>query len=56
MSHIYLKTVTQPLRSGKQNTGLEALIGLKVNLHPKLKTESLMKDTDTIGLQQTKQI
>jgi hypothetical protein len=45
-----LSKVTHPRSKGRQKMGLETRIGLKVNLQPKLKTESLMNDTETIGL------
>jgi len=42
--------VTQPLDSGRHKIGLDTRMGLKLNLQPKLRALSLMKDTDMIGL------
>lgn len=45
-----LSNVTQPLDSGKETSGFDTLMGLKENLQPKLRAESLMKEIETMGL------
>ena len=46
---MYLISVTHPRSQGRLRTGFDTRIGLKMNLQPKLRAQSLKKETVTSG-------